>query len=184
MKKISKTKIAVTYANALFDAAQEKQKLETVFADVLKLREALSNNDDFVKYMTNPLYSENDKTSVLNDVAKKLNISEVIAECLSVMSENHRLNVVKEVLISFIHLYYEKQNIAEVEVDSAKKLSASQLKKLMAVLEKNLSQQVVVIQNICPELMGGLRIRVGSKMFDDTLATKLNRLEIMMKGEQ
>ena len=184
MKKISNTKIASTYANALFEAAQEKNNLAVVFDDVLKLKKLLSDNDEFIKYMVNPLYAETDKASVLAEVVSKLDVSEVLSECLLVMNNNHRLNVIKETLKAFVHLYYEKQNIAEVEVDSAKKLSVQQLKKLTEVLEKNLSQQVVIIQNICPELMGGLRVRVGSKMFDDTLAAKLNRLEIMMKGEE
>lgn len=184
MKKISKTKTASTYAKALFEAAQEKQKLEMVFADVLKFSDILNNDDEFIKYMTNPLYSEEDKKTILNDIILKLKFSEIVAECLLIMNDSHRLDVLRETLDAFVHLYYKKQNIAEVRVDSAKKLSASQLKKLTMVLEKNLSQKVVLIQNVCSELMGGLRIRVGSKMFDDTLAAKLNRLEIMMKGEE
>ena len=76
-----------------------------------------------------------------------------------------------------------KNNIAEVSVDSAKALSVAQDKKLKANLEKVLGKKVVLTYTVLPEVLGGLRIKFGSEMFDDTIAAKLNRLEIMMKGE-
>ena len=184
MKKISKAKIAVTYATALLDAAAEKKAVAKVFADVLKLREAVSGDAAFVKYMANPLWPEMDKRAVLAETAKKLKLSAETLRCLDIIHENRRFGDLLPILDEFVHLYYLRSNIAEVQVESVKKLSSAQDKKLLSVLEKLLQQKVVLNYKIYPELIGGLKIRVGSEMFDDTVASKLNRLEIMMKGEE
>jgi len=81
-------------------------------------------------------------------------------------------------------LYYQKHGIAEVEVSSVKPLSASQNKKLIAELEAKIGKKVVAKYVLAPELLGGLRIKYGSNMIDDSIMGKLNRLEIMMKGGQ
>ena len=72
----------------------------------------------------------------------------------------------------------------EVEVETVKQLSATQNKKLQQNLEKMLDKKVVVTYKITPELIGGLRIKFGSEMIDNSLVSKLNRLEIEMKGVQ
>lgn len=184
VKKISKTKIAVTYAAALLDAATQKKAQTKVFADVLALRDVLKASADLVDYLTNPLWSESDKKSVLNETAKKMKLSAETLRCLDIIYENRRFGELALILDEFVHLYYRQNNIAEVYVDSAKKISAVQDKKLVATLEKLLAKKVAIAYNIYPELIGGLRVRAGSLMFDDTVASKLNRLEIMMKGEE
>lgn len=183
MKKISKTKIAATYAQALLDAAVEKKTLAKVFADVAVLQEATASDADLVKYMTNPLWAETDKQSVLGTIAKKFKLVTETANALTAILQNRRFAELPLILDEFVHLYYRHQNIAEVEVDSAVKLTAAQTKKISTVLENKLKRQIVLEAKVFPELIGGLRIKVGSKMFDDTIAAKLNRLEIMMKGE-
>ena len=82
------------------------------------------------------------------------------------------------------HVYYIRHDIAEVEVGTVRELSAAQDKKLRANLEKMLSRKVVVKYEIKPELLGGLVIKFNSNMIDDSLKSKLNRLELVMKGGQ
>ena len=184
VKKISKTKVATTYAKALLDAALEKKDLNKVVADVGVLNEVLAGDDEFISYMTNPMYSDEDKKSLLSGVLKKVKFSAITSQFLEVLFENRRLGDLALVGSEFLHLYYAYNKIAEVEVESVQKLSATQNKKIVSVLEKKLNQKVIVTNKLNPELLGGLRVRMGSKMFDDTIATKLNNLEIMMKGEE
>lgn len=183
MKKISKAKIAATYANALYQAAVEKNNLERVFADVRKLLPLVEADPEFAAYMANPLWLDKDKADVLRQVAAKTGMDSETFRCLEVISENRRFAELSEILKAFEHIYYQKKNIIEVEVDSVKPLSAAQDKKLRANLEKSLGRNVAVAYAIKPEILGGLRVRFGSDMIDDTLIHKLNRLEIMMKGE-
>jgi len=184
VKKVSKTKIALTYATALLEAAVEKKAADKVFKDVVLLRQTLKDDATLVGYMTNPLWAEADKISVLQKVAQKLKIGKETLNCLDVITENRRWGEVIMILDEFVHIYYQNNNMVEVVVDSAKKMSSAQSKKLTMVLEKKLAQKVVLSCNVYPELIGGLRIRIGSKMFDDTITAKLNSLENMMKGDE
>ena len=99
------------------------------------------------------------------------------------IADNGRFKELPLILEAFGHIYLQRQGIAEVEVETVKKLSAAQDKKLKANLERKLQKQVAVTYKIVPELIGGLKIKFGSEMIDNTLASKLNRLENMMKGE-
>ena len=84
---------------------------------------------------------------------------------------------------AFEKIYYEKNNVAEVEVEAVKTLNPKQDGNLRAVLEKIFAKKVVLKYNINPTILGGLRVKYESKMFDDTLAAKLNYLENVMKGK-
>lgn len=183
MKKNSKTKIARIYSNALYDAAVDNKCVEKVWADVGKLKALIDENKEFADYMTNPLWSDDDKVDVLNKSAKALGLSSDTLNCLQVIVENRRMSELGFILDNFGKLYYAKNNIAEVLVETVKKLSSSQASRLQKTLEKVLGKKVVIDYQISPVILGGLRIRCGSKMVDGSLMSKLNYLENIMKGK-
>ena len=182
MKKISKTKIASTYALALYEGAEERHAVETVVKDMETLSALLREDKDFVTYLANPLWEVSAKKEALKAVAPKLKLSSETLNCLDILAENARFAELGLILEAFRKIYYQKHGIEEVEVSSAKALSTAQDKKLKNVLEEMLSKKVIIKYQIQPELLGGLRIKYGSSMIDDTLAGKLNRLELVMKG--
>lgn len=184
MKKNSKTKIASVYALALYEAAEEKKAVGKVYADIQILQKLIDEEKDFLKYFSNPLWKADSKKSALKEIASKIKISSETLGCLDIVADNGRFAELKLILESFIHLYCQKHDIAEVEVSSVKPLNSSQNEKLVAGLEKKIGKKVVARYVINPELLGGLRIRYGSNMIDDSVMGKLNRLEIMMKGGQ
>ena len=184
MKKASKAKIAATYANALYDAALEKKAVERVFSDVKKLIEVSNGDGAFLKYLANPIQNDDDKKDVLLKTAKVLKLDDDTLRCLDIILENRRFSELLQILEEFVHVYYRHHNIAEVKVESVKKLTIAQDRKLVANLEKFLGQKIVLSYQIEPDLIGGLRIVAGSQMIDDSIETKLNRLEILMKGGQ
>lgn len=184
MKKDSKTKIARVYALALYEAAEEKKVVEKVSEDIIKLHDIISADADIVKNLANPLWAVEDKVSALKAVAVKLKLDSETLNCLNLIAENGRFAEMAQILDEFKHIYYAKHGITEVEVGTVKTLSATQDKKLRANLEKMLSSKVVVRYQIKPELLGGLVIKFNSNMIDDSLKSKLNRLELVMKGGQ
>lgn len=184
VKNSSKVKIANTYASALLEAAIENKTIAKVLIDVENLKSLLLDNSDFSTYMANPMYADDEKKSLLSEVVRKIKISATTARFIDVLFENRRLADLLNIVNEFVHLYHAHNNIAEVEVESVQNLSAAQSKKILAVLEKKLNKKVVVTCKLNPDIIGGLRVHVGSKMFDDTIITKLNHLEIMMKGEE
>lgn len=183
MKKVSKTKIAHVYATALYEASLERGIVEKVKDDIVKLQELLSENKEFGDYLENPLWSQNDKREVLQKTAKLLNLNDETLNCLDVVVENGRISDLNLILDDYEKIYNCKNNVMKVSVETVKKLSSAQNNKLKKVMEKIFGKQIVVDYVINPKILGGLRVQCGSKMFDNSLSSKLNYLENVMKGK-
>ncbi len=184
MKKDSKSKIASVYAEALYGAAEELKAVAKVHGDVLTLIKVIKEEENFAKSFANPLWNADSKKSALKEIASKLKLSKESLNCLDIIADNNRFAEIEQILDAFVHLYYKKQNITEISVDSVKKLTDKQNEKVLQMLEQKFGKKIVVNYNIVPELLGGLRIQYGSTMIDDSVLGKLNRLEMMMKGGQ
>ena len=184
LKKVSKSKIATTYALALYEVAADKKAVSKVYDDIKKLQAEISKNTDFIKYFANPLWSNEAKIEALQTISSKMKFVAETRNCLNVVVENRRFAEFEEILKEFVHIYHQKNNIIEVEVQSAQNLSSAQAKKLEAILEKNLNKKVLVSYQVKPEIIGGLKVKYGSNMVDDSILGKLNRIEQVMKGGQ
>ena len=184
MKKISKSKIITTYAGALYGAAEEKKAVAKVLEDVKMLVDILKEDSSIVKYLSNPIWQNDSKDEALKQVSKKIGLDKETLNCLEIISTNNRFGELLPILEEFIHIWYAKNGYTEVAVQSVQELSPVQEEKLTAALEKVLSRKVILRQEIRPEILGGLIIKFGSSMIDDSIRGKLNRLEIMMKGGQ
>lgn len=183
MKKVSKNKIAATYGLALYEAAVETKALEKVREDISGLVEIIRQDGEFMDALANPLWEDGAKRAVLAEIGKKLKWSSDTLRCLEVVLENRRFKELPLILEQFGHIYYQKKNFAEVEVASVKPLSQAQHKRLQSNVEKMLGRQAALTYKIEPELIGGLKIIYGSNLIDNSVASKLNRLENMMKGD-
>ena len=183
MKKTSKTKTARVYSTALYEAAVEKGVLAKVYSDVKALNEITQTNTDLADYLANPLWSEVDKTDALQKIAKTMKLNEETLNCLKLIVENRRSTDLPLILSEFDNLYNAKNNVAEVVVETVKKLTSAQDSKLKKVLENLLARKVVVEYKLNASILGGLKVYCESKMYDDSLAHKLNYLENIMKGK-
>lgn len=182
MKRNSKEKTARIYSSALYDAAVESSQLETVKENAKFLSELCKQDRDLVKQVSSPLLSEVQQKEIWQQIAKKAKLSAEILKCLDILTENHRIDILADVMDDFSHLYYIGKNIAEVDVETVKPLTTTQDKKLREVLIKKFNKDVVIKYTENPEILGGLRVVCGSKMFDGSLSYKLNCLENIMKG--
>ena len=184
MKKRSKSKIASIYAVALFDAAVEKKALARVKKDVAVLLQEVSASPDFVKFFANPIVETQVKKETLHEIGHKLKFDRETLNCLDVLAENGRFSDFELILREFEHYANKQEGIAEVQVKTVKTLTQAQHKKLQEALQQLLDQKVLISYEVCPEILGGLQIKFGSNMIDDTILGKLNRLEQIMKGGQ
>jgi len=184
VKKISKAKIVSTYAGALYSAAEEKQAVSRVLEDVKRLIDVFRADETALKYLANPVWNLEAKQQALSEVAAKLKLNGETLNCLDIIASNNRFAELLPILDEFTHIWYRKNGIVEVEVQSVGALSPAQDRKLVDNLEKMLSRKVVVNYQIRPEILGGLIVKFGSSMIDDSVRGKLNRLENIMKGGQ
>ncbi len=183
MKKVSKEKISRVYASALYDAAVAASQVDKVKKDVDFLLDVCKQNKSLAKDAASPLLSNDEQKSVWQEVAAKAKFNVETLNCLQLMVDESRISCLPNMLSDFVHLYYEGNNIAEVQVETVKDLSATQDKKLREVLKEKLNKDVVIEYVKNPALLGGLRIQYASKMFDGSLNYKLSCLENIMKGK-
>lgn len=182
VKKESKIKVAYRYALALYEAAAGKKAVDKVMKDAGVLRKIISEDASIVTSLSNPLWNTADKKQTLDEISTRLKLNEETRNFLSVAADGNRLGLLESILKSFCDIYYEKHDIAEVNVETVKPLSTEQDKKLQENLEKYFKKKVLITYTVKPEILGGLVVTCGSDMIDDSIRGKLNRLETVMKG--
>jgi F-type H+-transporting ATPase subunit delta len=183
VKKISKYKTATAYAQAWLDASKDKKLEDLVFNEVLSLRSAVKENINLWTILSVPADDNSEKLKIVSDLSNKVKLSDISSESLKLVTENNRLDLIELILDEFVHLYYKNKGIVEVDVETAIKLSTKQDKNLIKILEKKLNSPVVINYHINSDVLGGLKISYNSFMFDDTLISKLNRIEKLLKQE-
>lgn len=183
MKKISKEKVARIYSTALYEAAVAGAQLDEVRKDIEFLSGLCKQDKELMKKVSSPLINVAEQKEIWHQVAGKLKFNDETLRFLDVLADEGRIGYLSAIAEDFVHLYYENNNIAEVRVETVKKLSADQDKKLRDILKNKLDKDVVIEYVINPAILGGLRIQNGSKMFDGSLYNKLNCLENLMKGK-
>lgn len=166
---------------ALFELAQEAGTLETVEADVAALEGALGESDDLVRVIRSPLYDRAEQGAALASIGNALGFSETTRNLVGLMAAKRRLFVLPDVLAIFGELLADHRGEVTAEVTSARKLSDAQVQSIKDTLHGALSRQVKLNETVDPSILGGLVVKVGSRMIDTSLRSKLNGLKSAMR---
>lgn len=174
--------VAGRYASALFDLAIDAGNLETINDDLASLKGFISESADFVTLIKSPILSREEQSAGLQAILERANASDLTSRFLGVVTENRRLFVLEDIIDAFGALLAEHKGETTAEVVSADALSQAQEEALRATLTARLDRQIKLEATVDPDLLGGLVVRVGSRMIDSSLRTKLDNLQIAMKG--
>ncbi len=170
------------YATALFELAREAKAIDSVGKSLESLKAALAQSKDFAALTTNPLVSRSSALKGVAAVAKAMKLDKLTTRFLGVLAQNRRLAELGKVIASFDTLAANHRGEATAEVTSALKLEASQVTALKKQLKAKVGRDVAVTQKVDPQILGGLVIRIGSRMIDSSIRTRLNSLAVAMKG--
>lgn len=173
--------MAGRYATALFELAQDSKKLKQVEADLKQFAAMLDGSEDLTRLVRSPVFSAEDQQRALQAVLKKAGIKGVTANFLGLVARNRRLFAVRDMIRAFMALLAQHRGQVTAEVISAAKLTAAQTKALKSALKSAIGQDIQVDTAVNPDLLGGLVVKVGSRMIDTSLRTQLNNLKIAMK---
>ena len=173
--------IATRYASALFSLADEQNDIPALEKNVRILKQAIVHSADLNHLISSPIYSRDQQQSAILAIAKKLSLGTVMSNTLALMVEKRRLFVVPTFLSVLEGLIAESKNELTAEVVSAKELTTGQLDKLAKSLKFNFSKDIKINASVDESLIGGMIIKVGSRMIDSTIQTKLNSLQNVMK---
>jgi F-type H+-transporting ATPase subunit delta len=173
--------MAGRYATALFELALESKKLTDVEADLNSFNEMLEGSADLQRLVRSPVFSAEEQQRAIASIAKKAKIFGVTANFLELIARNRRLFAVADMIRAFNALAAAHRGEVTADVTSASKLSSEQIKALKASLKSAIGQDVQLETRIDPALLGGLVVKVGSRMIDTSLRTKLNNLQYALK---
>ncbi|QBF30885.1 F0F1 ATP synthase subunit delta [Thalassococcus sp. S3] len=173
--------IAERYATAIFDIAKENDNLSGLESSVNDLTAALDDSSDLRDLISSPVVSRADQGAAITAIAKKMGVAPVMRKSLGLMAEKRRLFVLPYLLRALRDLIAEERDEVTAEVTSAKALTKTQADKLAKTLAERVGKTVNINATVDESLIGGLVVKVGSKMIDTSIRSKLNSLQNAMK---
>lgn len=174
--------MAGRYARALFDLAEESKAVPATADSLAAFQSLVDGSDDLKRLMRSPVFKAADQMAAITQIAAKAKINGLALNFLKVMSANRRLAAVPGAIVAFNALVAKSKGEVTAEVTSAEKLSAKSLADLKAALKAAVGANVTINATTDPSILGGLIVKVGSRMMDNSLRTKLNSLKVAMKG--
>jgi F-type H+-transporting ATPase subunit delta len=169
------------YATALFELARDEKSIDAVKADLEKFEAMLADSTDLKRLVRSPVFSAGEQSRALAAVLDKAGISGVAAKFLKVLTANRRLFAVTDVIRAFRALVARFKGEATADVTVAEKLSDKNLDALKTALKSVTGKDVALNVNVDPSIIGGLVVKLGSRMVDSSLRTKLNSIKHAMK---
>ena len=176
------TGLAARYAAALFDLADERRSLDEVASDLRALRAMLAASADFVRLIRSPVLSRGEQAKAIGVLAERAELSSLVRDFLAVIARNRRLFAVPAIIEAFLHKLAARRGEVNSQVTTAQPLSETQLATLTEQLRRSIGSRVSVDVRVDPELIGGMIVRVGSRMVDGSIKSKLQRLQLAMKN--
>ena len=178
----SVTGVAGRYASALFDLARESDALDPVARDLQAVTAMLEESSELGRALESPVVKSEAKAKVAGALGEKAGFHDLTVRFLGVLGEQERLDLLAAMAGAFETLVAEHRGEVTVEVVSAVALGAEQEKAVRDMAANALGRTVDLKTAVDPELLGGLVVRVGSRMIDASVATKLRHLELAMRG--
>jgi F-type H+-transporting ATPase subunit delta len=176
------TGLAGRYATALFELADEGDTLDRVEADLAVLKSLLSESADLTRLVRSPVLSRAEQSRAMMAILGKASAADLTRRFVGLLAERRRLFVLADIIGAFERLAAAHRGEVRAEVTSAIALDDEQLGTIRAALRKVVGGNVVVETEVDDGLIGGLVVRVGSRMVDASVRTKLERLHLVMKG--
>ena len=173
--------IAERYATAVFKIAEDADKLAELEGNTDDLSAALNASDDLCSMIASPLYSRDVQGAAIAKVAKTLKLSIMLNNTLSLMAAKRRLFVLPHLLDQLRALIADHKGEVAVDVVSAKPLTKTQSAKLAKKLAVRVGKEIKINAAVDETLIGGLVLKMGSKMIDTSIRSKLNSLQNAMK---
>ena len=174
--------VAGRYARALFELALDAKSVDAVKADIEKFAAMVAESADLNRLVRSPVYGAEERSRALAAVLAKAEIGGLAANFLMYVTANRRLFAVGEMIRDFRKLVAKWKGEVTAEVTAAERLSDAHLEAIKSTLKSITGEKSVDLHvKIDPAIIGGLTVKLGSRMVDSSLRTKLNAIKHAMK---
>jgi F-type H+-transporting ATPase subunit delta len=174
--------LADRYAAALFDLADERRLLDAVAGDLRELRTMLHESGDLVRLLRSPVVSRAEQGKAIAALSERAGLSGLTRDFLGVVARNRRLFAVPAMIEAYLKKLAERRGEVTAEVTVAQPLNEARQAALTEQLRRAVGARVAVDIRIDPGLLGGMIVKIGSRMVDASLNSRLQRLRLAMKG--
>src|SRR5262245_31872240 len=174
--------MAGRYARELFELALEGKSVDAVKADLEKFDALISESADLHRLVRSPVFGAEEQGKALAAVLAKAGIGGLAANFLKLVTANRRLFAVRDMIRDFRKLVAKWKGEVTAEVTAAERLSDTHVEALKSALKAITGEKAVDLNiKIDPAIIGGLTVKLGSRMVDSSLRTKLNAIKHAMK---
>jgi F-type H+-transporting ATPase subunit delta len=173
--------VAERYASALFDLAREQSDLQPVETQLTAIRAMIDESPDLRRLIESPVFSAEDQERAIGAIADRAGIRGLVGNFLRLVAQNRRLFALPGMIVAFRDMAARHRGEVTAEVTSAHPLSDGQVAELRAALKDKLGKDVTLQARVNPAILGGLIVKVGSRMIDTSLRTRLMTVKTQLK---
>ena len=174
--------LAERYAEALFELADERHALDEVASDLRELRTMLAQSGDLTRLVRSPVLSRAEQAKAMAALADNARLSKLTADFVAIVARNRRLFAVPAMIEAFLKKLAERRGEVTAEITAAQALSDAQQNALTDQLRRVVGGRVAIDVKVDPSLLGGMVVKIGSRMVDGSVKGQLQRLQLSMKG--
>lgn len=176
------TGLAGRYATALFDLADESKALDAVAADLAILRSLIQESTDLVRLLRSPIFTRDQQGAAMAKLCEIAGLSQLTRNFIGLVARNRRLFALIGMIEGYRTLLANRRGEIRAEVTAAQALTPAQMDAITDQLKRAVGSKVAVDIRVDPAIIGGLVVKVGSRMVDGSLRSKLQRLQLAMRG--
>lgn len=171
--------VSLIYAAALVEMADEAGELDAVAEETAQLGELLAANADLANLLTNRILSTDERAGVIDRLFQG-KVTDLLYRFLQVVNRKHRMAELPGIVNAFGKLFAERRGVLEIDAYVAQELDEEKLNRIAARIGEALGKQVVPHQHVDPALIGGLKLRIGDRLLDGSVAAQLKLLQQRM----
>jgi F-type H+-transporting ATPase subunit delta len=173
--------MAGRYASALFELASDEKTLDAVSADLERFDALIAGSDDLRRLVRSPVFSAEEQTKAVSTILERAGIGGLAAKFIRLVAQNRRLFAVRDMIRAFKALVARARGETTAHVTTAQPLSPDHLATLKDSIERTTGKTVTLDVKVDPGLIGGLTVKIGSRLIDASLRTKLQSMKLAMK---
>ena len=174
--------ISDRYGSALYDLASEKKCIDEILNDLDVIEKVMKESSELRHVIKSPLVNSEEKLNILLKIFAGSSFNNLTTTFLKVLDNNKRISNILSIILQFKKINSEKRGDIAANVTSANELSEDEKNNITNQLKNTLGQKLSLNFDVDKSIIGGLIVKVGSKMIDTSLANKINKLKIAMKG--
>jgi F-type H+-transporting ATPase subunit delta len=176
------TGLAGRYATALYELAESQSALDQVADDLRGLDALINESADLNRMVRSPVISRDEQGKAMRAILDQAGASELTKNFVGVAAANRRLFAISDIIKGYLQILAGRRGEVTAHVTSATPLSDKQTAELESVLKRSMGGNVSINAKVDPDLLGGLVVRLGSRMVDSSIRTKLQQLRLAMRG--